>query len=132
MTLGRFQRDDDLGTIGTTPVDTTISPGRHKVTFVIGADKHTFSVNVKPGETVRLVADATPDRLRVAPIPVDPEDPLARVTGVENLLEITMRDGSIFRVSGPGAGGPACVTAVYADVARLVAGERPILFRSAS
>ncbi len=89
-------------------------------------------LEVQPGETVRLVADATPDRLRVAPIPVDPEDPLARVTGVENLLEITMRDGSIFRVSGPGAGGPACVTAVYADVARLVAGERPILFRSAS
>ena len=59
-------------------------------------------------------------------------DPLARVTGVENLLEITMRDGSVFRVSGPGAGGPACVTAVYADVARIVAGERPILFGSAS
>jgi homoserine dehydrogenase len=85
-------------------------------------------LDVAPGETIRLVAEATPDRLRVAPVPIDPADPLARVAGVENLLEIAMRDGSVLRVSGPGAGGPACVTAVYADVARLVAGERPILF----
>ena len=33
-----------------------------------------------------------------------------------------------FRVSGPGAGGRVTAGAVYADVARLVAGERPILF----
>lgn len=83
---------------------------------------------VAPGETIRLVAEATQGALRVAPVPIEPADPLARVAGVENLLEITMRDGSVFRVSGPGAGGPACVTAVYADVARLVAGERPVLF----
>lgn len=85
-------------------------------------------LEVRSGETIRLVAEATPDRLRVAPVPIDPTDPLAQVAGVENLLEIAMRDGAVFRVSGPGAGGPACVTAVYADVARLVAGERPILF----
>ena len=85
-------------------------------------------LDVPRGETIRLVAEATADGRRVAPTGIDPDDPLARVTGVENLLELTMRDGAIFRVSGPGAGGPACVTAVYADVARLVAGERPILF----
>ena len=39
-----------------------------------------------------------------------------------------MRDGSLFRVCGPGAGGRVTAGAVYADVARLVAGERPILF----
>jgi homoserine dehydrogenase len=39
-----------------------------------------------------------------------------------------MRDGSTIRVSGPGAGGPVTAAAVYADLARLVRGERPILF----
>jgi homoserine dehydrogenase len=44
------------------------------------------------------------------------------------MLELTMRDGSSFRVSGPGAGGHVTARAVYGDVARLLAGERPILF----
>ncbi len=83
---------------------------------------------VGPGETVRLVAEATKDAMVVAPMRIDPSDRLARTAGVENLLEITMRDGSVFRVSGPGAGGTASITAVYADLACLVAGERPILF----
>jgi homoserine dehydrogenase len=44
------------------------------------------------------------------------------------MLEIVSRDGTTVRVSGPGAGGRVTAGAVYADVARLVAGERPILF----
>ena len=87
---------------------------------------------VDPGETVRLVADATRDSMRVAPVPVDPSDPLARAAGIENVLELTLRDVGIYRVSGPGAGGRVTAGAVYADVARLVDGERPILFGSAS
>jgi homoserine dehydrogenase len=83
---------------------------------------------VTEGETVRLVAEATKGSLRVAPMPIDPTDPLARATGIENVLEITMADGSTFRVSGPGAGGRVTAGAVYGDVARLVRGERPILF----
>ncbi|MDQ3368338.1 MAG: hypothetical protein M3680_23170, partial [Myxococcota bacterium] len=31
-----------------------LAPGKHKVTFVLGNDKHTFSVTVKAGETVTL------------------------------------------------------------------------------
>ena len=83
---------------------------------------------VEPGQTVRLVAEATKDRLAVAPATLEPSDPMARAAGVENILEITVRDAGVFRVSGPGAGGRATSGAVYADLARLVAGERPILF----
>ncbi|HSK92990.1 MAG TPA: homoserine dehydrogenase [Candidatus Angelobacter sp.] len=83
---------------------------------------------VQPGETVRLVADADPDALRVAPTTLDMRDPLAALEGVESMLEIVSRDGSTVRVSGPGAGGRVTAGAVYADLARLVDGERPILF----
>jgi homoserine dehydrogenase len=83
---------------------------------------------VAAGETVRLVAEATPDLRRVVPTPIDADDPVARATGVESVLEVTVRDAGVFRVSGPGAGGRATAGAVYGDLARLVAGERPILF----
>ncbi len=86
---------------------------------------------VAAGESVRLVAEATPDSMTVAPSVLDPGGGLARTAGIETTLEITMRDGTVFRVSGPGAGGEVTARAVYADVARLVAGERPILFGSA-
>ena len=83
---------------------------------------------VAAGDTVRLVAEATPDAMTVAPMPIDPADPLARAAGIENVLEITVRDAGVFRISGPGAGGRVTAGAVYGDLARLVAGERPILF----
>ncbi|HUF06553.1 MAG TPA: homoserine dehydrogenase [Candidatus Binatia bacterium] len=83
---------------------------------------------VATGETIRLVAEATKDVMTVAPSPIDPTDPLARAAGIESVLEITVRDAGVFRVSGPGAGGRATAGAVYGDLARLVAGERPILF----
>ena len=83
---------------------------------------------LRSGATVRLVAEATKDRMRVAPMPVEGDDPLAQASGIENVLEVTMTDGSTFRVSGPGAGGRVTAGAVYGDVARLVRGERPILF----
>jgi homoserine dehydrogenase len=83
---------------------------------------------VRAGGIVRLVAEATKGSLTVAPVAVEVGDPLARVAGVESILEITVADAGVFRVSGPGAGGRATAGAVYADLARLVAGERPILF----
>jgi homoserine dehydrogenase len=85
-------------------------------------------VAVAPGEIRRLVVDGSPDALQAAPTRLEPEDPLAVATGIESMLEIVTRDGSTVRVSGPGAGGRVTARAVYADVARLVAGERPILF----
>ena len=86
---------------------------------------------VQAGETVRLVAEATKDTMIVAPMPLDPSDPLARTSGVESMLEITVAGAGTFRVSGPGAGGRVTAGAVYADLARLVNGERPILFGAA-
>jgi len=83
---------------------------------------------VSAGDTIRLVAEATSDAMTVSPMPIDPADPLARAAGIENVLEITVRDAGVFRIWGPGAGGRVTAGAVYADLARLVAGERPILF----
>ena len=53
---------------------------------------------------------------------------MAGVSGIECLLEVQLREGAVFRLSGPGAGGPVSIGATYADLARLLAGERPILF----
>ena len=88
-----------------------------------------LEASVMPGTIVRLVADGDREKLRVAPATLEREDPLAVLEGVESMLEIVSRDGTTVRVSGPGAGGRVTAGAVYADLARLVAGERPILFR---
>ena len=92
------------------------------------ATRGIIGLTVEPGRTVRLVAEATPERMTVAPAALDARDPLAQVTGAEAILEVQTSDAGTFRVSGPGAGGRATAGAVYADLARLVAGERPILF----
>jgi homoserine dehydrogenase len=84
-------------------------------------------VEVGPGESVRLVASATEGSMAVSTEHLEQADPLARTAGVENVLEV-VRDGASFRISGPGAGGQVSAGAVYADLGRLVAGERPILF----
>lgn len=88
--------------------------------------------HVAPGATVRLVADADEESMRVGPVELNADEPMARVSGIECLLEIGLWDGATVRISGPGAGGPVSVGATYADLARLVAGERPILFGARS
>jgi homoserine dehydrogenase len=85
-------------------------------------------VAVTPGQPVRLVAEASREHMAVSPMPIDPSDALARASGIDSVLEVTVTDAGVVRVSGPGAGGRATAGAVYADLARLVAGERPILF----
>ncbi len=80
------------------------------------------------GQVVRLVAEADRDALHVGPVELNEGSPLASASGVEGVLEVEMADGNLFRVAGPGAGGAVTAGAVYADLARLVAGERPILF----
>ncbi len=83
---------------------------------------------VEPGRIVRLVAEADGENLSVRPTELLPGVALAAASGVESVLEVEVRDAGSFRVSGPGAGGRVTAGAVYADLARLVAGERPILF----
>jgi homoserine dehydrogenase len=95
----------------------------HKV-----ATRGIVGIHVAAGETQRLVAEADGHEMRVGPMQLIPGDPLAAVTGIECLLEIHLRDGSLFRLSGPGAGGPASIGATYADLGRLLSGERPVLF----
>lgn len=85
-------------------------------------------LDVSVGQAVRLVAEATEERLAVAPVEVEPDGALARAAGIENVLEVEVRAVGVFRVSGPGAGGRVTAGAVYADLARLASGERPILF----
>lgn len=85
---------------------------------------------VAPGSTIRLVAEATRERMQVRPMELPNDSPLARAGGVEGVLEIEA--GATYRLSGPGAGGAVTAGAVYADLARLVRGERPILFAGKS
>jgi homoserine dehydrogenase len=89
-------------------------------------------LSVTPGATVRLVAEADEVEMRVGPMELPDGSALAAATGVESVLEVETRDAGAFRISGPGAGGRATAGAVYADLARLVAGERPILFGTPS
>ncbi|HEY7525385.1 MAG TPA: homoserine dehydrogenase [Candidatus Limnocylindria bacterium] len=85
-------------------------------------------VVVDSGQTIRLVGEADEEGMRVGPMELEPGDVMAAVSGIECLLEVHLQDGSRFRISGPGAGGPVSVGATYADLARLLAGERPVLF----
>jgi len=85
-------------------------------------------LDVEPGRIVRLVAEADGEELKVRPMELLPGVALASASGVESVLEVEVRDAGTFRVSGPGAGGRVTAGAVYADLGRLVAGERPILF----
>jgi homoserine dehydrogenase len=91
-----------------------------------------IGLQLEPGQAVRLVAEATPDRLGVRPIDLSPASPLAGATGIESILEVEVRGAGTFRIGGPGAGGQATAGAVYADLARLVAGKLPILFGGAT
>jgi homoserine dehydrogenase len=87
-------------------------------------------IHVPRGATMRLVAEADDATLEVRPMELVEGTALAAVSGIEGMLEVELRDGALLRLSGPGAGGPVSVGAVYADLARLVNGERPILFAS--
>ncbi len=83
---------------------------------------------VPPGRVIRLVAEADGRRMRVEPRELPERSELASAAGVESVLEVDVRDAGTFRVRGAGAGGRVTAGAVYADLARLAAGERPILF----
>jgi len=87
-------------------------------------------VTVGVGRIVRLVAEADGERLWVGPTELRRGGPLASASGVQSVLEVEVRESGTFRVMGPGAGGRVTAGAVYADLARLLAGERPILFAS--
>ena len=86
-----------------------------------------LDLEVAPGSAVRLVAEATPDSLAVGPLALDPGTPMVTARGVECVLEVDVAGSGTVTVRGPGAGGRATAGAVYADLARLSRGERPII-----
>lgn len=92
------------------------------------ATKGIVGAPFQPGRTVRLLATGDHEGLRVGPTELPAGSPLASATGVESVLEVELAGGELFRISGPGAGGQVTAGAVYADLARLVAGQRPVLF----
>jgi homoserine dehydrogenase len=70
------------------------------------------------GRTIRLIGEATPDRVRVGPRLVPKHGALA-VTGTQNIVQLETEHAGQLNVSGRGAGGPETATAVLADVGRL-------------
>jgi homoserine dehydrogenase len=92
------------------------------------ATRGIVGIRVDRHQTTRLLASADERGMRVEPMELQPDDAMAAVSGIECLLEVHLRDGSVFRISGPGAGGPVTAAATYTDLSRLVAGERPVLF----
>jgi hypothetical protein len=48
---------DSVDTGSSTPMKIMLAPGKHKVTFQVGADKFTYSVNLKANETFKLYKD---------------------------------------------------------------------------
>ncbi|WP_410765801.1 homoserine dehydrogenase [Haloferax sp. DFSO60] len=70
------------------------------------------------GRTVRLIGEATPSGVRVAPRLVPTGSALA-VTGTQNIVQLETTHAGQLNVSGRGAGGPETATAVLSDVSRL-------------
>jgi len=70
------------------------------------------------GRTVRLIGEATRERVRVGPRLVPKHGTLA-VSGTRNIVQIEIEDAGRLNLSGRGAGGPETASAVLADVNRL-------------
>ncbi|MCL9812619.1 homoserine dehydrogenase [Natranaeroarchaeum aerophilus] len=68
--------------------------------------------------TIRLIGEATPDGVQVAPKLV-PQNGVLAVTGTRNIIQFETENAGELNVSGRGAGGPETATAVLADVGRL-------------
>ncbi len=68
--------------------------------------------------TIRLIGEATPDGVEVAPKLV-PQNGVLAVTGTRNIVQFETENAGELNVSGRGAGGPETATAVLADVGRL-------------
>jgi homoserine dehydrogenase len=70
------------------------------------------------GRTIRLVGEATPERVRVGPRLV-PENGTLAVTGTQNIVQVETAHAGRLNLSGRGAGGPETAAAVLSDVGRL-------------
>ena len=82
-----------------------------------------LSLAEEDGRTIRLIAEASPDGVRVGPRLV-PENGALAVTGTRNIVAIETGQAGQLNLSGHGAGGPETASAVLSDVARLPPRER--------
>ncbi|ADQ68355.1 homoserine dehydrogenase [Halogeometricum borinquense DSM 11551] len=70
------------------------------------------------GQTVRLIGESTPDRVRVSPRLV-PQNTALAVSGTRNIVQLETKHAGQLNISGRGAGGPETASAVLADIGRL-------------
>jgi homoserine dehydrogenase len=70
------------------------------------------------GTTVRLIAEATPESVRVGPRLVPQSGPLT-VSGTRNVVQLETAHAGQLTLGGRGAGGPETASAVLSDVGRL-------------
>jgi homoserine dehydrogenase len=77
-----------------------------------------LSLAAEDGRTVRLIAEASPDGVRVGPRLV-PENGTMAVTGTQNIVGVETEHAGRLNLSGRGAGGPETASAVLSDVERL-------------
>ncbi|MEF8800398.1 MAG: homoserine dehydrogenase [Halolamina sp.] len=70
------------------------------------------------GRTVRLIGEASPERVRVGPRLL-PENGTLAVTGTQNIVQVETGHAGRLNLSGRGAGGPETASAVLSDVGRL-------------
>jgi homoserine dehydrogenase len=77
-----------------------------------------LSLAAEDGRTVRLIAEASPDGVRVGPRLV-PENGTMAVTGTQNIVGVETEHAGRLHLSGRGAGGPETASAVLSDVGRL-------------
>ncbi|WP_290815762.1 homoserine dehydrogenase [Halovivax sp.] len=94
-----------------------------EVTGIRDVAPSALELAAEDGRTIRLVAEATREGVRVGPRLVPRNGALA-VSGTRNIVQIETRHAGSLHNSGRGAGGPETATAVLADVGRLPAPSR--------
>ena len=104
-------------------VDGGVTLDDAEVTGIRDLPPSALDVAAEDGRTIRLVAEATRDGVRVGPRLVARNGALA-VSGTRNIVQIETRHAGSLHNSGRGAGGPETATAVLADVGRLPAPSR--------
>lgn len=87
-----------------------------------------FKEATAAGFTIKLVAMAEPESLRVAPMLIPPSSPLARVNGAQNGLIVETQNSGRFSFLGAGAGGSSTALGVLADLIDIARGNRQSVF----
>jgi homoserine dehydrogenase len=96
----------------------TTSLDEADVQGITGLPPNALELAAEDGQTVRLIAEATADTVRVGPRLV-PENGTLAVSGTRNIVELETAHAGRLAISGRGAGGDATATAVLSDVNRL-------------